>query len=86
VTLSAREHQLLQVLLANPEIPLTREEIAGAMDVQGDSPADPAEGRAIDMLIGRLRSKIEDNPKEPAIIRTARGIGYVLACRVEFLP
>jgi two-component system, OmpR family, response regulator len=85
VALSAREHQLLQVLLANPEIPLTREEIACAMDVDGGATADPAEGRAIDVLIGRLRSKIEDNPKDPALIRTARGVGYVLACRVEFL-
>ncbi len=85
VALSARERQLLQVFLANPDIPLTREEIARAMDIQGDAPADPAEGRAIDMLIGRLRSKIEDNPKDPALIRTARGIGYVLSCRVETL-
>lgn len=85
VALSARERQLLQVLLANPEIPLTREELAQGMDVLGDGSSDPAESRAIDMLIGRLRSKIEDNPKDPVLIRTARGIGYALACQVESL-
>ncbi|WP_296644029.1 response regulator transcription factor [Roseinatronobacter sp.] len=82
VALSTRERQLLQVFLANPEIPLSREEIAEAMDVLGES-TDPAEGRAIDMLVGRLRSKIEDAPKDPVLIRTARGVGYVLACPVE---
>ena len=82
VALSPRERQLLQVFLANPEIPLSREEIAEAMDVLGES-TDPAEGRAIDMLVGRLRSKIEDAPKDPVLIRTARGVGYVLACPVE---
>ncbi|MGY6548172.1 MAG: response regulator transcription factor [Roseinatronobacter sp.] len=82
VALSARERQLLQVLLANPEIPLTREEIASAM-LADDAPGDLPEGRAIDMLIGRLRSKIEDNPKDPTLIRTARGLGYVLACPAD---
>ena len=66
----------------NPEIPLSRDEIAEAMDVLGEG-TDPAEGRAIDMLVGRLRSKIEDAPKDPTLIRTARGVGYVLACPVE---
>ncbi|SDW68201.1 response regulator transcription factor [Roseicitreum antarcticum] len=85
VALSTRERQLLQVLLANPEIPLSRDEIAEAMDLLGEGTADPAEGRAIDMLVGRLRGKIEETPKEPALIRTARGVGYVLACSVKVL-
>lgn len=85
VALSTRERQLLQVLLANPEIPLSRDEIAEAMDLLGEGAADPAEGRAIDMLVGRLRGKIEETPKEPALIRTARGVGYVLACPVTVL-
>lgn len=72
VTLSARETALLRVFLANPLIPLSREEIAAALD---DDEA--AEGRAIDMLVGRLRQKTD-----PALIRTERGIGYVLAAEV----
>ena len=84
VALSTRERQLLQVVLANPDIPLTREEIAEGMDILGaGGPADPAEGRAIDMLVGRLRGKIEENPKDPQFLRTARGVGYVFAGPVQ---
>lgn len=83
VPLSSRERQLLQVFLANPEIPLSRDEIAEAMDILGEGGGEPAEGRAIDVLVGRLRVKIEDNPKEPHLVQTARGVGYVLACPVE---
>lgn len=72
VALSSRETALLRVFLANPLIPLSREEIAAALD---DDEA--AEGRAIDVLVGRLRQKTE-----PALIRTERGTGYVLATEV----
>lgn len=71
-TLSARETALLRVFLANPLIPLSREEIAQAMEDE-----DAAEGRAIDMLVTRLRHKTD-----AALIRTERGTGYVLATEV----
>jgi two-component system OmpR family response regulator len=35
--------------------------------------------RSIDVLISRLRRKIEDDPKEPALIRTVRSGGYVFS-------
>lgn len=82
VALSKRETALLKVFLANPHIPLTREEIAAALDVTGDGNADAA-GRAIDVLMGRLRSKIETNPKDPKMLRTERGVGYIFAADVE---
>ncbi|MDC0739405.1 response regulator transcription factor [Cognatishimia sp. SS12] len=81
VALSKRETALLQALLANPHIPLSREEIAAALDVSGESTAE-ASGRAIDVLVGRLRSKIEAQPKDPRILKTERGFGYVLATDV----
>lgn len=84
VALSKRETGLLKVLLANPHIPLTREEIAESLDVtreEGQS-LETSEGRAIDVLVGRLRSKIEVNPKEPDLLRTERGVGYVFAVDV----
>lgn len=83
VSLSSRETTLLRALLANPRIPLTRQEIAMALDVtgEGDSSSD-AQGRAIDVLVGRLRAKIEDDPKNPKLLRTERGIGYVFAVDV----
>lgn len=83
VALSRRETKLLQALLANPHIPLTREEISAALDVTGDgSPGEEAQGRAIDVLVGRLRSKIEKTPKDPQMLRTERGVGYVFAVDV----
>lgn len=83
VALSRRETALLKVLLANPRIPLTREEIAAALDVRSDpEDAVDAGGRAIDVLVGRLRSKIEKSPKEPQLLRTERGVGYVFAADV----
>ena len=83
VSLSRRETTLLQALLANPRIPLTRQEIAAALDVTGEGEtASDAEGRAIDVLVGRLRTKIEKDPKNPQMLRTERGVGYVFAVDV----
>ena len=86
VALSRRETALLQVLLANPHIPLTREEIAENLNVTGENqPANEASGRAIDVLVGRLRNKIEANPKNPQILKTERGVGYVFGVDVAVL-
>lgn len=83
VSLSRRETTLLQALLANPRIPLTRQEIAEALDVTGEGEAtSDAQGRAIDVLVGRLRAKIEKDPKNPQILQTERGVGYIFAVDV----
>lgn len=83
VALSQRETGLLKVFLANPHIPLTRDEIAAALDVTRDAGGGAeATGRAIDVLVGRLRGKIEADPKVPQLIRTERGVGYVFAADV----
>ena len=84
VVLSRRETALLQTFVANPLIPLTREEIAAALDITGQAAlSGEAIGRGIDVLVGRLRSKIEENPKDPQILKTERGVGYVFATDVE---
>ena len=84
VALSRRETGLLKVLLANPHIPLTREEIATALDVSAEGQASPdTTGRAIDVLVGRLRQKIERDPKDPDMLRTERGVGYVFGVDVD---
>ena len=63
--------------------PLTREEIATNLDVTGETQSpNEATGRAIDVLVGRLRNKIETSPKEPKILKTERGVGYVFAVDV----
>ncbi|QUJ76384.1 response regulator transcription factor [Sulfitobacter albidus] len=82
VTLSRRETALLRTLLANPRIPLTREEIAVTLDGDGGGQGAEQQGRAIDVLVGRLRAKIEVNPRDPQILRTERGVGYVFATDV----
>ena len=89
VALSQRETSLLKVFLANPHIPLQREEIQAGLQERhtaGTAVESEGSGRAIDMLVGRLRSKIESDPKEPQLLRTARGIGYVLAVDVSEEP
>ena len=84
VALSKQETRLLKVLLANPHIALTREEILTAMYITQDaSTYVDASGRALDVLVGRLRSKIERNPKAPEFLKTERGVGYVFAVDVD---
>jgi len=63
---------------------LTRGEIAASLDVTREvSQSSEALGRSIDVLVGRLRNKIEGNAKEPHILKTERGVGYVFAVDVE---
>jgi DNA-binding response OmpR family regulator len=51
---------------------ITREELL--RNVWGYEPS--GETRTVDIHIGRLRRKIEDNPEQPVRIITMRGIGY----------
>jgi len=47
-----------------------REEIGSLIDLDKE--------RSIDVIITRLRKKIEENPKSPKYLQTIRGEGYVL--------
>ena len=55
------------------------------MDVTKDIENEPSDvsGRALDVLVGRLRQKIEDNPKEPQLLKTERGVGYIFSTDVD---
>ena len=72
-------------MFANQFIPQKEKKKADAIKVvrKKNQKLDIAQSRAIDVLVGRLRSKIEKNPKEPELIRTERGIGYIFASDVE---
>lgn len=85
VALSKREVALLRVFLANAHIPLTRQEIATSINMvdESESAIGMDASRALDMLVGRLRSKIEVDPKKPQILQTERGVGYVFAVDVN---
>ena len=79
VELSGGEYELLVAFLERPQIVLNRDQL---LDITRGRFAGPFD-RAIDMQVGRLRRKIESDPKNPTLIRTVRGGGYVLASQVE---
>ncbi|MDP6566644.1 MAG: response regulator [Alphaproteobacteria bacterium] len=78
VDLTAGEFELLAALAAHPQRVLSREQL---LDLTRGRAAVPYD-RAIDVGISRLRQKIEADAKNPAIIKTVRGGGYVFAAKV----
>ena len=79
VPLSGTEFKLLRVFLAHPNSVLTRDQLIELMMSRDAGPFD----RAIDVQVSRLRHRLADDAKEPSLIKTIRGEGYVLAARVE---
>jgi two-component system OmpR family response regulator len=77
--LTAGEFNLLTVFLRAPQQVLSREQLLAASRVHDAEVFD----RSIDIQILRLRRKLEANPSDPQLIRTERGVGYVLAMPVE---
>ena len=74
LALSATEFRLLHELASRPGQVFTRELLLDRVwgyDYLGDS-------RLVDMAVKRLRDKIEDDPREPRIVTTVRGVGYRL--------
>jgi DNA-binding response OmpR family regulator len=67
---------LLSVLLRNRGRVLTREFIAECLS----GGTDPVRGRTIDVQIARLRKKLGSDRRRLEIIRSVRGVGYVLMC------
>lgn len=75
VFLSALEYRLLLVFLQNPSSVLTRNKLLGEIwDIAGDFVND----NTLTVYIKRLRDKIEDDPQNPSVILTVRGMGYKL--------
>lgn len=72
--LTTGEFKLLEALLLSANRALTREHL---FDLTRDGEFDVYD-RAIDIQIARLRKKLGDDPKSPQIIKTVRGIGYML--------
>jgi len=79
VPLSGAEFKLLRIFLAHPNRVLNRDQL---VDLTQDREAEPYD-RSIDLQVSRLRRRLGDEAKEPSIIKTARGEGYVLAAQVE---
>ena len=78
-SLSGVEYQLLRVFLSHPNQVLSRDQL---MLLTKGHEADPMD-RSIDIGVSRLRQRLGEDAGEPAIIKTVRGEGYVLAVAVE---
>ena len=72
VNITAREFDLLHLLVTNPNKVYSRErllELIWGADYPGDA-------RTVDVHIRRLREKIEKNPSQPKYVQTKWGVGY----------
>jgi len=78
VALSGTEFRLLRVFLDHPHRVLTRDQLVDLMLSRDAGPFD----RAVDVQVSRLRHRLGDDGREPAILKTVRGVGYVLAADV----
>lgn len=79
VPLSTGEFNLLQTFVQRPGHVLNRDQLIDLTQGKESSPYD----RSIDTQVSRLRKKVESNPKEPEIIKTVWGGGYVFTPGVE---
>ena len=79
VALTRAEFELLNALIAHPGTVLTRERLLGCITHRSWEPGD----RTVDVLVRRLRQKLEVDPKSPELIITAHGEGYMFAVEVS---
>jgi two-component system phosphate regulon response regulator OmpR len=70
VRLTTREREILRLFAASPGVPLSRSKLS--------EPDGSGRERSIDVLINRLRRKIEPDPTAPVYLQTVRGAGYAL--------
>ena len=78
VSLTAGEFDLLLAFVEHPQRVLTRDQLLDATKGYEAVTFD----RSIDVQLSRLRRKIEPNPKEPTLIKTVRGGGYLFTPNV----
>jgi len=64
------EKVILEKMINNPGKTFSREDIGQLIELDKE--------RSIDVIITRLRKKIEIDPKNPKFLQTIRGVGYVL--------
>jgi len=79
VPLSGGEFGLLAAFATHPQRVLSRDQL---LDLARGRDAQPFD-RSIDVQVSRLRHKIEPNPKQPTLIKTVRGGGYMFTPAVE---
>jgi two-component system, OmpR family, response regulator len=79
VRLTTGEFDLLTAFVTNANQVLTRDRL---LDLARNREAGPFD-RTIDVQVGRLRRKLEDDPQNPSLIKTVRGSGYIFTPTVE---
>jgi two-component system OmpR family response regulator len=79
VRLTTGEFDLLAAFVSNANQVLTRDRL---LDLARNREAGPFD-RTIDVQVGRLRRKLEDDPQRPTMIKTVRGTGYIFTPPVE---
>lgn len=77
--LSGADFALLQLFLANPNEVLDRDTISDVTRGRESMPLD----RVVDVAVSRLRQRLGDHGRNPKLIKTVRGAGYVLAASVR---
>ena len=70
IKINPQERKILEKMLESPGKVFSREDIGKIINISKE--------RTIDVMITRLRQKIETNPKNPKYLQTIRGSGYVL--------
>jgi two-component system OmpR family response regulator len=79
VSLSSAEFRLLSAFVDSPKRVLTRDRLIELTRAPGVVVND----RSIDLAVSRLRHKLGDSPKEPRLVKTLRGEGYVFDAMVQ---
>ncbi|WP_124367063.1 response regulator [Pseudomonas sp. R1-43-08] len=79
VTLSGGEYRLLRVFLDHPQRVLNRDQL---LNLTQGRDADLFD-RSIDLLVSRLRHRLQDDARDPAYIKTVRSEGYVFTYAVQ---
>ena len=82
VSLTSKEFKLLTLFVTNSRKVLSRSQI---LDRIADSEWNP-DDRRIDVLVGKLRKKIEPDNNNPALIKTIRSEGYMFTAKVTISP
>jgi OmpR family response regulator RpaB len=81
IRLTGMEFSLLELLLTKSGEAFSRSSIL--QEVWGYTPERHVDTRVVDVHISRLRSKLEEDPSNPDLILTARGIGYMFQKVIE---
>jgi two-component system OmpR family response regulator len=81
VALSGAEFRLLRVFLDHPQRVLSRDQLLNLTQGREAEHFD----RSIDLLVSRLRQRLQDDPREPAYVKTVRSEGYVFSLPVTLV-